>query len=265
MVSKYLKTEGIILKVQPYLEADSLLKILSPEKGLLSAISKGARKVTSKRAGVIQPFNRALFELYRGTTFYTVSQARNIHPFAYLASDYEKGILLSFVTELLAETHQEGQLIEGAYNLLLSFFRIVEDKKSTYGFIYLGGFLLSYLKLLGFRLPLESCKFCKKAFEKTESGAIKAHEAAFICIRCSSEPNAHFEELKAFIKTSSLLEKLSELKITYPFAIGLRIERSLTKKGLLDNLSQIYQYMVIQTGIELKSYPMLKQAIESLQ
>lgn len=265
MESKHLKTEGIILIAQPYLEADSLLKILSPTKGLLSAIARGARKVTSKRAGVIQPFNQVLFELYRGTTFFVVVQAKNIHPFAYLASDFEKGVILSFAAELVAATHQDEQLINGAYGLLLSLFKLLEEKKAAAGFVYLAGFMLSYLNLIGYRLPVEQCKSCGSSFESLRCGSIKPEEAVFLCSSCSGEENPFFEELKAVVRASYLLESLAEMKKTYPFGAAVKVKSPISKSGLLDAVEKIYRYTSIQAGIELKSYPLLKQAIESIR
>jgi|GEM_PF-6422599 len=265
MESRYLKTEGIILIAQPYLESDSLLKILSPKKGLLSAIAKGARKVTSKRAGVIQPFNQVLFELYRGSTFFVVVQAKNIHPFAYLASDFEKGVILSFAAELVVATHQEEQLLNSVYNLLLSFFRLVEEKKAPAGFVYLVGFMLSYLSLIGYRLPVDRCKGCGRNFEALKCGSLQVEEAGFLCSICSEEKNPFFEELRAVVKASYLLESLAETRRTYLFGASIKVKGPINKKGLIDVVEKVYRYASIQTGVELKSYPLLKQAIESIK
>lgn len=55
---KTYSTEGIIIKRSDYGEADKIITLLSPDKGKLTLLAKGIRKLSSKRAGSLELFNR---------------------------------------------------------------------------------------------------------------------------------------------------------------------------------------------------------------
>lgn len=60
-----LKTSGIVLKKQNFGEADRILRIFSQELGIISAIAKGVKKITSKKGGCLELFCESNLRLYR--------------------------------------------------------------------------------------------------------------------------------------------------------------------------------------------------------
>lgn len=262
MKNRYLKTDGFIISVIPYLEADSLLRILSRDSGMISAIAKGSRKVTSKRAGVIQPFNLVRFELYRGRNLFTVVQAANIHPYARLSSSYPKSVVLTFACEVIARTHEEGQFIKSVFELTGSLFKCVSSVSEKSSFVYLLGFLLSYLRLIGYRMNLDRCSLCSKGIQDFESGYLDEH-GLLLCDKCSQSERDYISEIKASMKTSAILEKMSGIEITYPSSAKFKKNEILSKARLIKTFKKITGYLKIQTETEIESLNLLINAIET--
>jgi DNA repair protein RecO (recombination protein O) len=59
------KTPGIVLKKQNFGEADRILRIFTSELGVISAIAKGVKKITSKKGGCLELFCESNLRLYR--------------------------------------------------------------------------------------------------------------------------------------------------------------------------------------------------------
>ena len=52
------RTEAIVLRRRDFGEADRLLTLYTPERGKISALAKGARKPTSRKAGHVELYTR---------------------------------------------------------------------------------------------------------------------------------------------------------------------------------------------------------------
>ena len=79
MRSSHLYTvEGIVLKRHSVGEADRILTVFSRQLGKIRVIAKGVRKTTSRRAGHIEVFSRAVMTLYSGKGMDILSEASSI-------------------------------------------------------------------------------------------------------------------------------------------------------------------------------------------
>ncbi|MCX7832168.1 MAG: DNA repair protein RecO [Actinobacteria bacterium] len=262
MQARYIKTEGIILSVQPYLESDSILRILSKELGLIPAIARGARKSTSKRSGVIQPFNKARFELYSGRNFYTVVQAQNIAPYAMVSDSYIKALTLMFASEVVLRTHEEGQMIRNAYELLDAFFAISMKIKDESIFVYLTGFLISYLRIIGYQMQIYSCRHCGRRIQDSVDGTL-LETGEFECSECGENEIRNLKEIKAALKTSAFIERRAGIPSTHNEAINFKDVNILDKNSLLHLLKTAVSYLRANTEIEFKSFDAILKAIET--
>lgn len=270
MLEKYVKTEGIIISSLPYLECSSILKILSSELGKVSAIARGARKTTSKRAGVLQPFNTVLFELYRGKSFYTVVQARSLRNRIPISSNYEKTLCAYFACELISKTLEEEQSIKGVFEILDAYLSILESVSKESAFVYLAGFSLAYLKLLGYKFALEECAVCGKKFSDTDIAGLRKDPPQLIC--CEPE-RADFPEkstpadfkktLEAALRATVILEKKAGMKPSYEFS-NQQNPGPLKRESFADLIDFFNQFISAHLSVELISHLQLSQAIERM-
>ena len=130
--SRVYGTEAIILRRTDYGEADRLLTLMTPNLGKLRVIAKGARKITSRKAGHIEMFTRVQLLLARGRTFDIVSQAETIEAHRQLREDLLRGGYAHYLGELTDQFTQEGSEDPALYDLLAN--GMIQKRRShTYG------------------------------------------------------------------------------------------------------------------------------------
>lgn len=112
-------TEAIILRRTDSGEADRVLMLMTPEMGKLRVIAKGARKITSRKAGHIDLFMRTQLLLAQGRTFDIVTQADVIDSHRELREDVLRMSYAHYLGELTDQFAQEGQEDTGLYSLLV--------------------------------------------------------------------------------------------------------------------------------------------------
>jgi DNA repair protein RecO (recombination protein O) len=116
--SRLYSTEAIVLRRNDYGEADRLLTLMTPHLGKLRVMAKGARKITSRKAGHIELFTRTNLLLAKGRTFDIVSQAELIETYRLLREDMQRGSLAHYFCELADTFGQEDNEDEALFNLL---------------------------------------------------------------------------------------------------------------------------------------------------
>lgn len=123
MLSRTYKTEGIIIKRINYSEADKILTIFTREHGKIVAIAKGIRKITSKRKGMLELFNRNAFFVIRGKNMDVVTEVQAIGNFQSAETSFERlGRVYYFceaIDRLTAERVEEQEIYSILYNFLV--------------------------------------------------------------------------------------------------------------------------------------------------
>lgn len=116
--SRVFSTEAIILRRVDQGEADRLVTLLTPARGKLRVMARGARKITSRKAGHIELFTRASLMLAHGNAIDTISAAELIEPYIQLRDDVVRGGLAHYLCEMAEMFAQEEQADAALFNLL---------------------------------------------------------------------------------------------------------------------------------------------------
>lgn len=95
------KATGIILKGMPFGEADRLLTILSPEKGLIKAIAPDARRPKSMLRGRCELFVVNEFLINKGRSLDKISQAETIETYSKLSRNVATLAASQYLAELV--------------------------------------------------------------------------------------------------------------------------------------------------------------------
>jgi DNA repair protein RecO (recombination protein O) len=157
------RAEAIVLKHSEYGEADRLLTLYTRQKGKLTAIAKGVRKMHSRKGGHLEPFTRVNLLLATGRSLYVVSQAEAIQAHTTLRDDLERVGYGSYVVELLDKFTYDEEENSAVFRLLantldrLSAGRAIELAVRYYE--------LRLLDLLGFRPELHKCVVSEEAIQ----------------------------------------------------------------------------------------------------
>lgn len=175
-------TEGIILKHSNYGEADRVLTILTPFKGKISVVAKGIRRITSRRAGNVEPLNQVKLHLFQGPGIPILTEAQSIQTFPKIKSELSLSANGSHIVEITEKLSAENQANTAVYRLLLAVLQIIEKTPRQ---IFIRAYEVKLLTVLGFwslnqiQASVETMKLLDKLQRKSwsEIADIKINEA----------------------------------------------------------------------------------------
>jgi len=150
------RTEAIVLRRSDLGEADRLLTLLTPERGKLRVLAKGARKIASRKSGHVELFNRVNLLIARGRgEFDIVSQAETVEPSRALREDLIRSTYAHYAAELIDRFAEEGTAQPELFDLMsdaLAWFSTSSDLALTARY-----FELRLLTLGGFQPQVFHC------------------------------------------------------------------------------------------------------------
>jgi DNA repair protein RecO (recombination protein O) len=160
------RTQAIVLGHFEFGEADRILKLFTLERGKMSAIAKGVRKINSRKAGHLEPFTHVNLFLARGRNLDIITQAEALNTFSGLREDLRRMALASYVVEVLDRfTYEEGPN-PGLFRVLLQTLNRLETQPNVETVIRY--YEMRLLDLLGFRPQLFECIDCGKPIQEED-------------------------------------------------------------------------------------------------
>ena len=180
------KAEAVVLRVQPFGEADRLATLLSPEHGKIRAIAKGARKGRAL-AAAIQPFVQVDLVLWQGRQLDGVSQAEVQTARRGLSVALETVAAAAYCCELADAFASERQEAVDLYGALAQVLDAIE-RQGPAGRLaeLLRWFDLRLLAVSGFSPDLRACTGCGQAIGAPD-GAVgfSAEGGGVLCADCA--------------------------------------------------------------------------------
>ncbi len=141
------KTEGVILKRRNFGEADRILTVFSLQKGKISVLAKGVRRITSRRAGNVELLNRSILYLYQGKGMPILTEATTLNTYSKLKEDLILSTYAYHIIELVDKLTAENQDNRILYEHLVEVLRRLERKPRQ---ILIRAFEAKILSNLGF-------------------------------------------------------------------------------------------------------------------
>lgn len=181
------RVSAVVLRHKDWGEADRLLTLYTREEGKVKAVAKGARKITSRKAGHLQPFTQVSLQLARGRDLLIITQAETVNAFLGIGADLSKTGYASYVIELLDRfTYDEDGGHSSTFNLIVETFgRIEKEEDAWYAVRYYEMRLLDYV---GFRPRLFECANCgREVLPEDQYFSFQAGGA--VCPRCGDGLN----------------------------------------------------------------------------
>jgi recombinational DNA repair protein (RecF pathway) len=108
------KTEGIVIKRRNYKDADRILTVLTKTHGKIYVRAAGVRKITSRRAGHIEPLNHAVLTLYQGHAYPLLTEVSAINNFSEVKENLDTvghALHLCELVDVLCPENQENTKI----------------------------------------------------------------------------------------------------------------------------------------------------------
>lgn len=113
------KSEGIVLKRRDLGETDRVVTIFTRHHGKLVGLAKGVRRITSRRAGTLEPATQAVFFFARGRTFDLITQSQLISSFTKARKNLSRLTQVSQILEVVDLLTRENQTHPEVYITLL--------------------------------------------------------------------------------------------------------------------------------------------------
>ncbi len=154
-----IKTQGIVIAKRDFSERDRIFWIFTQDKGLIQAFGKGVRKILARLSGHLEIGNVLELGLYKGKTFYTITDAGVIYSYSYLKNDLGKTSILYHFCELIKIFMPLDTRHSEVFTLLISSLNLLGRKSTVLAKIY---FELKFIGELGFGPELYKCACGKK-------------------------------------------------------------------------------------------------------
>lgn len=176
---------GIVLKQSDYRERDVLLSVYTKTYGKISFVVPGARKITSKNAASILPYEETelLFDAKEGKSLFRLRNAHVLQLFRHLRMDLSSVAAAGVISEVMdamtlpRDTHDSEKL----YDTLSASFSALDTgvHPDTVLAVYLGDILTRF----GFRPAVDGCVLCGS----DTVCALSAAEGGFLCEKHAEE------------------------------------------------------------------------------
>lgn len=176
------RASAVVLRHSDWGEADRLLTLYTRERGKVRALAKGARKVTSRKAGHLEPFTHVTLQLAKGRDLLIVTQAETVNAFLALRDDLVKTSYAAYVVELMDRfTYEEEAGNPSIFKLLVETLERVE--KEAEAWLSIRYYEMRLLDYMGFRPQLFECANCGREI-LPEDQFFSFTAGGVICPRC---------------------------------------------------------------------------------
>jgi DNA repair protein RecO (recombination protein O) len=177
-----IRVHAIILRHADWGEADRLVTLYTREQGKMRAIAKGARKITSRKAGHLEPFTHVKLQLARGRDLFIVTQADTLDAYQPLRENLVLTGYASYLVELLDRfVYEEGSANPTLFRLLADSLKRLADGEDTW--LAVRYYEMRLLDFLGFRPQLLKCANCGREI-KPEDQFFSFSLGGVVCLRC---------------------------------------------------------------------------------
>src|SRR5689334_3506872 len=105
------RTEAVVLRHRRLGDADRIVTLLTPHRGKIDAVAKGALRPRSKLGGHLQPLTQVEVLLAHGRTLDIVTQAQMLDGFPQLHGDLDRlstGMYLLELTDRMTVEHADA-------------------------------------------------------------------------------------------------------------------------------------------------------------
>lgn len=175
---------AVVLRHLEYGEADRILTLYTLERGKMSAIAKGVRKIKSHKAGHLMPFTQVALFLAKGRNLAVVSQAQAIQTFEALRADLVRTAYAAYVVELVDRFSYDDSDNRQLFNLLVDTLERLDQCAQPPTSVHY--FEVHLMNLLGFRPELTQCVSCGEQVKPVDQ-YFSAHLGGALCPNCAGK------------------------------------------------------------------------------
>lgn len=242
------RAEGIVIRRTDFSEADRILTIFTKNRGKISALAKGVKKVTSRKSGHVELLNHSLFFIAEGKSLDIITEAETVDPFSNIKSDLEKSGFGYYMAEFINEFVKEGQVNYPLFRLFLMALSFLNETERGREPLLVRAFELQALSVLGFAPEMRKCTVCGEPLTWGRENGFSPEDGGVVCAHCVVG--------RGFSLGKKTLELLREMTTSSWRRIG-RIDLQELPVGEIQGLIQAYIEFILEK--RLKSTELLEK------
>ncbi len=176
------QSEGIVLATRDYGEADKIVTLFTREHGKIGSIARNARKSRKRFGGSLEVFARLRLQIVVKEGLSRLESTDLITIFPHIREDLAKigyaGYACELVDRLLPEAHPSARL----FRLLASYLEYLDSCPASAADRRF--FEVNLLNILGYRIPLETCRQCGIALDSATETLYQPLTGEILCGFC---------------------------------------------------------------------------------
>ncbi len=183
------KARAIVLKTYRLGEDDKIVKLYSFEKGIISAVAKGALKPKSRFGARLELYNILDLEISFGRSLDIISQTEIIGSFKKISSDFYKYSFSQIIADIILKTQSEDLDSNNLFKLLYIALKRIDNLafEDTSSLEKITSFFIAkLLNLMGYSPILSNCGICSSDIGINETDlSFSITMGSVICKQCS--------------------------------------------------------------------------------
>ncbi len=177
-------TDGVITRTKEVGNGDKLIHMLTPERGRIGVMVKGAKSSASKLGAISQLFSYGNFEIYEKNKMYWLRGGEVQNSFYGLSSDIGRLALATYLCDLAEELTDEDEECGELMRLLLNSFHLLCMGKKDPRLIK-AVFEFRAATMSGYLPELSGCVYCDTPY--SEMTYLDVMGGRLICSDCLSK------------------------------------------------------------------------------
>lgn len=207
---KSYSVEAFVLRMRPLGEADRILTLFSRERGKLSAVAKGVRKVQSKFGARLDFMTRSALTLHAGRSLDVITSARLVGAAWTGVVEPDAYVLASYVAESIDGLCEPDLPVPELFDLLVEFQALLAQRPVSLAAhtaartrsvdAIRAATDLRMLDALGFAPELDACVRCGSQLGRRPfaggRAALSPEAGGLVCRRCLEAGSADAGEMR---------------------------------------------------------------------
>ncbi|TBL78101.1 DNA repair protein RecO [Paenibacillus thalictri] len=239
------RVEAIVIRSTDYGEGNKIVTLFSREAGKVSVMVRGAKKMNSRYAAVVQPFTCGQFVFFKNGQMGTLNNAEIIQSYHMLREDLLMAACCSYLAELTDRLIGEQENEPYWYEQLKAAFQAMTEGKDADIIVHI--YEMKMLAIAGYTPQLDQCVSCG---ETAGEMAFSFGLGGILCKSCRRSDPQTVPLSGAVLK---LLRLFSRMDIRRLGQTDVKPETKQQLKTLLRG------YMDNHLGLRLKSRNFLEQ------
>ena len=203
--------DGLVLREVNVGENDKMLTILTPEKGQIGVMAKGARSIKSKTSAAARLYTYGNYEIYEKGDFKWLRGGSMTEGFYGIGEDIEKLSLAAYIADVACELTGENETAMDMLRLTLNTFYGISKGIRPLP-ILKGVYELRAASIAGFMPELMGCRYCKRT--DIEELYLDVMNGCVLCSECINKRAAR----QSMPKRSAYDDLESELNVLVPIS-----------------------------------------------